>query len=126
VNGFGFQGGIDPDVILPLDSIGEINNNAYPRAEYGYKTGNTSNLGIKSGTNAIHGTLYGFGRDADFNTRNPFRPEGGKTSYAMTQWGASIGGKIKKDKLFYFLNFERQRYNVGATSQINAATTADV
>ena len=132
VNGFGFQGGIDPDVLLPLDSIGEINSNAYPRAEYGYHPGNTSNIGIKSGTDLLHGTLYAFGRDADLNTRNPFRPPpgsglpgAGKTAYAMEQWGASVGGKIKKDKLFYFLNFERQRYNVGATAQINAPSNTD-
>ena len=131
-----FQANPDPDLLVPLDSVGEINNAAYPNAQYGWHLGNTQNIGIKSGTNTLHGSVCrAFGRDGDLQARNPFNSApgtnipgliAGKQGFTFEQWGASLGGKIKKDKIFYFLNFERLRYDVGATSLISSFTDFDL
>ncbi len=102
--------------ILPLDAIQEVQVEQNPRAELGWKPGAQVNVGLKSGTNTLHGTAYAYGRDADFDARNPFFPT--PAELAMEQFGASIGGAIRKDKLFYFGSYEGQRYDVGNPSTI--------
>ena len=102
--------------ILPLDAIQEVNVEQNPRAELGWKPGAQVNVGLKSGTNTLHGTAYAYGRDADFDARNPFFPT--PAELAMEQFGASIGGPIRKDKIFYFGSYEGQRYDVGNPSTI--------
>ena len=107
--------------ILPLDAIQEVNVEQNPRAELGWKPGAQVNVGLKSGTNTLHGTAYAYGRDADFDARNPFFPT--PAELAMEQFGASIGGAIRKDKLFYFGSYEGQRYDVGNPSTITEPST---
>ena len=107
--------------ILPLDAIQEVNVEQNPRAELGWKPGAQVNVGLKSGTNTLHGTAYAYGRDADFDARNPFFPT--PAELAMEQFGASIGGAIRKDKIFYFGSYEGQRYDVGNPSTITEPST---
>jgi hypothetical protein len=118
------SGGISGDAatILPIDAIDEFKSEVNPRAEYGWRPGAVVNLGIKSGTNSLHGTAYAYGRDSSFDARDYFNPVGGplggpQTETALEQFGATLGGRIKKDKLFYFLSFEDQRYSVGNPAQ---------
>jgi hypothetical protein len=61
INGAGIAG--DSATILPIDSIQEFNLQQNPPAEYGWKPGAVVNVGLKSGTNKVHGTAFGFGRD---------------------------------------------------------------
>ena len=69
---------------------------------------------LMSGTNAIHGTAYAFGRTDSWDARDYFNPAPNPVSpLQFEQFGATVGGPIKKDKLFYFLNYEDQRYSVG-------------
>jgi hypothetical protein len=116
----------DAGTMLPIDAIDEFKTQQNPRAENGWKPGAIVNVGIKSGTNTIHGSAYAYGRTTGWNARNYFnRDVNGnpdcvgnpflctKTPVELEQYGASIGGPIKKDKLFYFANFESQNYNVG-------------
>src|SRR5260221_11986060 len=71
INGAGIAG--DSATILPIDSIQEFNLQVLPAAEYGWKPGSVVNVGLKSGTNRIHGTAFAFGRDgAIFDARNFF------------------------------------------------------
>ena len=67
---------------------------------------------MKSGTNSLHGTAYGFGRDQSLEARNAFLTTKQPTS--VEQWGASLGGPIKKDKIFFFTNFEKQNFSIAA------------
>ena len=115
----------DAGTILPVDAIDEFKTEENPRAEYGWKPGAIVNIGIKSGTNNIHGTGYAYGRDTAFDARNYFNPPYCPSSapcvttqqpVALEQFGATFGGPIKKDKLFYFVNFEGQRYSIGNPS----------
>jgi hypothetical protein len=112
VNGAGIAG--DSATILPIDSIQEFNIQQNPPAEYGWKPGATVNVGLKSGTNKMHGTAFGFGRDGVMDARNFFNASPAtKLQRTLEQFGASFGGALVKDKAFFFGAYEGQRYNVG-------------
>jgi hypothetical protein len=112
VNEAGIAG--TPASILPLDSIQEFNTQESPAADYGVKPGVVMNLGLKTGTNAIHGSAYYFHRNSAFDARNYFNPPPSPVSaLILHEFGASIGGPIKKNKWFYFLNYEGIRDKVG-------------
>ena len=100
---------------VPIDAIQEFNTEQNPKAEYGWKDGSVINVGIKSGTNSLHGTAYAFGRDAAAtDAANYFT--GVVTPATLEQFGASAGGPILKDKLFLFANYEGLRMVLGDTS----------
>jgi hypothetical protein len=103
----------DSSTSLPIDAIQEFNTEQNPKAEFGWKPGAIVNAGIKSGTNTIHGTAFAFGRDTGLDARNFFDAAPlPKAAIGLEQFGASFGGAVKKDKLFYFVNYEGQRYSV--------------
>jgi hypothetical protein len=109
----------DAGTIMPMDAIDEFKTEFNPRAEYGWKPGAIVNVGVKSGTNAIHGSAYAYGRETAFDARNYFNPDNvpgfnsAKQPVELEQYGATMGGPIKKDKVFYFANFETQHYAIG-------------
>src|SRR5579863_6447913 len=93
----------DMATVLPVDAIQEFNVEENPKAEFGWKPGAVVNVGIKSGTNTLHGNAYAFGRDQDWDARNFFNPAPNPIlPTALEQFGAVVGGPIKKDKLFFF------------------------
>ena len=86
----------------------QVLSNGYS-AEFGRASGGVINTVTRSGGNNVHGTGYWFFRNQDFNARDPYatvNPE-----ERRDQFGGSIGGAIKKDKLFYFTNLEATRRN---------------
>jgi hypothetical protein len=113
VNGAGIAG--DSATILPIDSIQEFNVEENAPAEFGWKPGAVVNVGLKSGTNKIHGTGFAFGRDGDvFDARNFFNTvPNTKLQRTLEQYGGSLGGPIIKDKAFFFGAYEGQIYDVG-------------
>ena len=113
----------DSSTSLPIDAIQEFNTEQNPKSEYGWKPGAIVNAGVKSGSNRMHGTAFAFGRETSLDARNFFDVPPAKAPVALKQFGASLGGPIKKDKLFYFVNYEGQRYNVGSTLLVTAPTT---
>jgi hypothetical protein len=124
------QGGVDgiPGTLLPLDSVAEYSAEQQTGAENGGFSGTTINLSIKSGTNQLHGTLYHFNRNEFFAAVGPFATYSnqqrianglspyGKPEIRLMETGGSIGGPIIRDKMFYFLNYERQQYILGQNS----------
>jgi len=117
----------DAATLIPIDAIQEFNTQVNPKAEYGWKPGAITSVGLKSGTNEIHGTAYGFGRDDSFDARNYFNPVGtAKTPVELEQYGGSVGGAIVKDKLFYFGSYEGLMYTVGNALSGNAPTAASI
>jgi hypothetical protein len=122
INGAGIAG--DSATILPIDAIQEFNLQENPPAEYGWKPGAIVNVGLKSGTNGLHGTGFAFGRDGDvFDARNYFNCASNPCAFSQSpspknprtleQFGGSFGGPIIKDKAFFFGAYEGQRYDVG-------------
>ena len=114
----------DAATILPIDAIQEFNVEENPKAEWGWKAGALVNVGLKSGTNSIHGTAYAFGRQDAWDAKNYFNTSGANPPLNFEQWGGTAGGPIRKDKLFYFAGFEEQRYAVGGTNPIIIPTSA--
>ncbi len=98
---------------LGVDAIQEFSvvTNNYA-AEYGRTSGGVINAVTRSGTNQIHGTAFMFLRDEDFDARNTFDPTSGGVGgrgippFHRNQYGGSIGGPIKKDKMFFFGDYE--------------------
>jgi Carboxypeptidase regulatory-like domain/TonB-dependent Receptor Plug Domain len=122
INGAGIAG--DSATILPIDAIQEFNVIQNPPAEYGWKPGTIVSVGLKSGTNTLHGTAYGFGRTTSLDARNYYDPVGTeKSPRNLKQFGATGGGAIIKDKLFYFGAYEGQRYTVGNVGQLATPAT---
>jgi len=114
----------DAATLLPIDAIQEFNTQVSPKAETGWKTGATVNVGIKSGTNSLHGTAYAFGREGSWDARNYFNPAPNPVPpLSLTQYGASAGGPIKKDKLFFFGAYEAYSNQLGVPQSINAPET---
>jgi len=112
INGAGIAG--DSATILPIDSIQEFNVEELAPAEFGWKPGAVVNVGLKSGTNALHGTAFAFGRDGVMDARNYFNTvPNAKLPRTLEQYGGSFGGPIIKDKVFFFGAFEGQMYDVG-------------
>ena len=98
--------------MVPLDSVQEmgiITNNF--TAEYGRADAGIVNVTTKSGTNEFHGTLYEFNRVSDLasNTFNNNAYGLDKPHYTRNQFGYSLGGPVKKNKLFFFSNTEWTR-----------------
>ncbi len=114
----------DATSILPVDSIQEFNTEQNPTAEYGWKPGAIVNVGLKSGTNTIHGTANAFGRDSALDATNSFIPAGSpKQQTAIETYGATVGGPIVKDKLFFFLGYEGQFNHISAPSSSDSLPT---
>jgi len=121
INGAGIAG--DSATILPIDSVQEFNVQQNPPAEYGWKPGAVVNVGLKSGTNSLHGSAFAFGRDGVMDARNYFNCAANPCAFGQTpspklprtleQFGGSLGGPIIKNKAFFFGAYEGQRYNVG-------------
>src|SRR5215469_9983979 len=121
INGAGIAG--DSATILPIDSIQEFNLIENPPAEYGWKPGAIVNVGLKSGTNDLHGSAYAFGRDTPMDARNWFDTVGSpKTPRQLEQFGGTLGGPVVRDKLFFFGAYEGQRYTVGNTYTLSSPT----
>jgi hypothetical protein len=125
LNGAGIAG--DSATILPIDAIQEFNVQENPAAEYGWKPGAVINVGLKSGTNKLHGTAFAFGRDGALDARNYFNASpAAKTDRTLEQFGGSVGGPIIKDKAFFFGAYEGQRYDVGNSYSVTTPSTASL
>jgi hypothetical protein len=93
----------------------QIINNSYA-AEYGRASGGIINIVTRSGSNSMHGSVYGYLRNRNFQAVNPFStvPD---PAYTRVQAGATIGGPIKKDKTFYYFSYEiTRRHETGFSS----------
>jgi outer membrane receptor protein involved in Fe transport len=105
-------------IALGVDAVAEFSVvTANSSAEYGRTAGGVVNATTRSGTNQIHGTAYWFLRDEDFDARNFF--DSTLPPFHRNQFGASVGGPIRKDKTFFFFDYEGIREVLGATSVDN-------
>lgn len=106
-----------PATILPLEGIQEVAVLSNFEAQYGRNSGSVVNIVTKSGTNDIHGALFEFVRNDKFDARNFFnqKPDP-KTALRNNQFGGSLGGPIKRNKTFFYVNYEGQRERVGLNS----------
>lgn len=117
----GQQAGIIPN----LDSIAEfriLSSNV--DAEYGGFTGGIINVVTKSGTNDFHGNVFEFFRNTHLDARNYFSPE--RAAFHQNQYGSTFGGPIQKEKIFFFADYQGQRYIQGMeTGIVSVPSTAN-
>jgi hypothetical protein len=111
-------------VVMPsIDALQEfkVETDSY-NAEFGRATGAIVNATLKSGTNEFHGVLYEFLRNQDLDARNFFDPS--LPPYHQNQFGATLGGPIIHDKLFFFGDYEGLRVLQGQTDTSLVPTEA--
>jgi hypothetical protein len=89
------------------------------QAELGRALGGYVNVVTKSGTNATHGDVYDYARDDRFNAPNAI--SGAKLPMHQQQYGASLGGPVRRDRTFFFGNFEQRRLEQSGLVAIAAA-----
>ena len=112
-------------IIPNLDSIAEfriLTSNF--DAEYGEFSGGQISVVTKSGTNALHGDLFEFLRNTDLDARNYFSPTRGE--FDQNQFGGTIGGPIRKNKVFFFADYQGTRSTQGIdTGEIPVPSSQD-
>src|SRR5690349_11265697 len=110
-----------------VDAIAEfsvITNN--PNAEFGQFLGGVINVSLKSGTNQFHGSLFEYLRH-DFFNANEWSNNFNGLPRARQRWnefGGTIGGPIKKNKLFFFADYQGSRFDLPATPNPKTTFTA--
>ena len=131
VNGGNVNDGVEnATAIVPnLDSISEfriITNNF--DAEYGNFSGGQVNVVTKNGTNQWHGSAFEFLRNTIFNARGYSfaSPAPARGSYNQNIYGGTIGGPIKKDKVFFFADYQGTQRTIGSTTSVTLPTAADM
>jgi hypothetical protein len=94
------------------------------QAEQGRNPGATINVITKSGSNAFHGSVYEFFRNTQLDAKNFFaKPGSNKAQYQQNQFGASLGGPLRHDKLFFFADYEGFRKRQGTFASVNTVPT---
>jgi hypothetical protein len=94
------------------------------QAEFGRALGGYFNIITKSGTNDLHGTIYGFLRNQRLNADNAL--SGSKLPLTQGQYGASLSGPVQKDRSFLFGNFEEGRLNTDGVITICPVNAAAI
>ena len=126
VNGANAEEGVhNGAAMIPnLDSIAQfriITNNF--DAEYGNYSGGQVNVVTKSGTNQYHGTVFDFLRNTDLDARNYASPTRGV--YIQNQFGGTAGGPIRKNKMFWFGDYQGTRQILGQTQSYAVPSNDD-
>lgn len=108
---------------VPQDSVQEfqVNRNSFD-AEFGFTLGSAINVVTKSGTNKFHGSAFGYFHDETtdaVNYFNSYGPTAGQRPFEQSAiFGGSVGGFLKKDKLFFFASYERQKLDSNITTNL--------
>src|SRR5262245_29392494 len=108
--------------LLGIDAVREFNvESGTYSAEYGKRAGAQVNVLTQSGSNQFHGSIFEFLRNSAMDARTVFdiNPNGGQSSpapFRRNQFGASLGGPVKQDRLFFFGNYEGFRHRLGIGS----------
>jgi hypothetical protein len=113
-------------VINPtIDSVSEFKyTTGNYDAEYAQAGGAVIQAETKSGTNSYHGSLFEFLRNNVLNARNPFSEPNGPPPLRWNQFGGSFGGPIKKNKLFFFGDYQGSRQITGGSEVTTTPTAA--
>ena len=95
-------------------------------ASFGRNPGAQVNVVLNSGSNDIHGSAFEFMRNAVLDARNFFAPSSEpKPKYIRNQFGGAFGGPIKKDRTFFFADYEGTRAREGVTRVSNVPTAQE-
>jgi hypothetical protein len=99
-------------VVPSIDAINEFKVLSYNyQPEFGTRAGPTVLITTRSGSNQLHGSLFEFFRNTKLNSKSYFASS--KEKFNLNQFGGSLGGAIKKDKTFFFLDYQATRRRQG-------------
>ncbi len=115
--------GVNP----PVDAIQEFEvlTSGYD-ASFGRNAGGQVNVVLRSGGNQVHGTAYEFLRNASLDARNFFAPAAeSQPPYQRNQFGGSLGGPLRRDRTFFFADYEGRRVREGITRTTNVPTALE-
>src|ERR1700730_17701329 len=110
--------------LIPLEGISEFNVQSNPGVEYGVRGGSVIDIGLKSGTNAIHGSAFWDRHTDAFDARNWFASS--VNPFRLNQFGASGGFPIKKDKAFMFMSYQGFHLKDVFPSAVNLPAQAEI
>lgn len=112
-------------VVLGVETVREFQVlvNSFS-AEFGNAAGGVINAVSRSGTNEIHGSVFEFLRNSAFDARNFFDRGDSPPAFKRNQFGFTVGGPVKKDKIFYFGGYEGLRQRLGQTLIARVPTAA--
>lgn len=117
------------ELVMDQDVIQEFNAQTHNNtAEFGMYTGGVINMSTKSGTNAFHGEAYEYVRNTvlDANTFFANRTDQGRQAWHQNQFGANVGGPIRKQKLFFFGDYQGYRQTEGWPTNVTVPTAAEL
>ena len=118
-----YGSGAPREAHVPQDSVQEfqVNRNSFG-AEFGFTLGSAINVVTKSGTNQFHGSAFGYFHDETtdaVNYFNSYGPTAGQRPFEQSAiFGGSVGGFLKKNKLFFFTSYERQKLDSNITTNL--------
>jgi hypothetical protein len=116
-----------PATILPIEAIAELRVLSNFESEYGRSAGGVINIVTKSGTNDIHGTGFEFFRNNALDARNFFNQVGTpQNPFHNNQFGGALGGPIRRDKTFFFVDYEAMREKGAEASTACVPTAQDI
>src|SRR6202051_2569110 len=116
-----------PATILPIEAIAELRVLSNFEPEYGRSAGGVVNIVTKSGTNDIHGTGFEILRNHALDARNFFNQVGSpQNPFHNNQFGGAIGGPIRRDKTFFFVDYEAMREKGAEASTACVPTAQDI
>jgi len=129
------QGGVSgiAGTLMPLDAMDEFAAQTQSNSEAGRNAGGIVNVVLKSGTNQIHGSAYYFNRNTSLGAATPFFNPAFLESLGLPSkkpplrnenYGFSLGGPIYKDKTFWFVAFEKQKYTIALSGLNTEPSTA--
>lgn len=132
-NNFMIDGADNNDPVLgiivvnpAIDSVSEFKyTTGNYDAEYAQAGGAVLQIETKTGTNNYHGSLFEFLQNNITNARNPFSEPNGPPPLRWNQFGGSFGGPIKKNKLFFFGDYQGTRRRTGGSIQTTVPTAAE-
>ncbi len=112
-------------VFYGLDTVQEVQVvTSGAQSELGRALGGFISVVTKSGTNTLHGDLYGYLRNQRLNAANPL--SNAKLPSTQAQYGASLGGPVVRERTFYFANFEQRQLNQSGLITISPANVGAV
>ncbi len=115
--------------VITQDAVQEFRvESSVVNPQFGGFAGGVILFGTKSGGNAIHGSVYEYFRNTVFNANNFINNLNGiaRPKFNQNQFGATIGGPIRKDKIFYFASYEGYRLAQGVINAGRVPTPAEL
>ena len=104
-------------VVYPVEALDEYSLQTTGNSEAGRSPGGNLNISTKSGTNEFHGDAYYYNRNEALAVVSPFAsPTAHQLPLRNQNYGGSLGGPIVKDKTFFFLTYEEQKFLIGLSN----------